>query len=130
MEPRARAPIGSVSVRGPDDVPILLHGFPTDQRFLRDIQRASLAVASTATTDAELRDLLQRALRAWYPRAEVRPREDLASVTRDERMWYVLRDGRVEPPRERIDRMHAVLSDARATAADSERAIERAQAVL
>lgn len=125
-----RAPMGSVSVRGPDDVQILLHAFPNDQRFARDIQRAALAVGTTAADQAEFRDLLQHALRAWYPRLEVRARDKMAAVSGDPMIWYVLRDGRVAPPRERLDRMHAALSDARATSADSERALERAEAVL
>jgi hypothetical protein len=37
--------------------------------------------------------LLERRLRARYPEAVVRPQSDLA-VTRNDRIWYVYRDGR------------------------------------
>jgi hypothetical protein len=138
-------PCGVDSVREPAGVPprehamtialpvsgqVVVRLFPHDPRFARDVRRAALAVRMSAGTEKELRDLLERALRAWYPHVEVRIREDLAGLLQEDRVWYVMRDGQVGNQRELTDRLYAALSDARATTAESDLAVQRAEAAL
>jgi hypothetical protein len=109
---------------------VLLKAFPHDAGFFRDIRRAALAVQSSASTERELLELLQSALRAWYPRLEVRPRDDLAGLSEGDRLWYVMRDGRVSGGRDEADRLYAVMSDARATTEETSLAVARAEAAI
>jgi hypothetical protein len=109
---------------------VLLRAFPHDAHFFRDIRRAALAVQSSASTEQQLLELLQSALRAWYPRLEIRPREDLAAIAQGDPLWYVMRDGRVGQGREDADRLYAVLSDARATTDEASLAVARAEAAV
>jgi len=109
---------------------VTIRAFPHDGRFLRDIRRAAVAVRGAAGTEGDFLDLLQRALRAWYPRVEIRPREGLAALAEEDRVWYVMREGKVRQPREQAERLYAALSDARATTAESDVAVERARAAM
>jgi len=130
MSPPAPGSDDRLKVPLPVTGEVIIHVFPHDARFVRDIRRAALAVRSTAASEADMRELLQRALRAWYPRIEVRVREDLASIVAEDRVWYVMRDGRAGRGRERSDRLYAAMSDARATTAEADVAVERAHATL
>jgi len=97
-----------------DGSAVTIRMFPNDARFVRDIERA-VAEAGVALPEDALRERLQARLRAWYPMVEVRARNDLAEIEPGEHLWYAMRDGHVGRPRERVDRLHAVMSDARVT---------------
>ena len=130
MNPRVPSPDEPLEIALPVRGRVTVRTFPHDGRFERDIRRAVLAVGNAASSEADLRELLQGALRAWYPRVEVRAREGLASLSEEDRVWYVMRDGQLHKAREQRDRLYAALSDARATTAESDVAVERAHATM
>jgi hypothetical protein len=129
MSQRESRPEQALTIGLPVAGEVVVRLFPHDRSFARDVRRAALAVRASARTEKELRDLLERALRAWYPHLQVRIREDLAGLLQEDRVWYVMRDGQIGNQRELTDRLYAALSDARATA-ESDLAVERAQAAL
>jgi hypothetical protein len=130
MSQRESRPEQAMTIALPVSGKVVVRLFPHDQRFARDVRRAALAVRLSAGTEKDLRDLLERALRAWYPHVEVRIREDLVGLVQDDRVWYVMRDGQIGNRRELTDRLYAALSDARATTAESDLAVERAEAAM
>jgi hypothetical protein len=113
---------------------VIIHCFPADDSFVRDLRRAAAsASAARAAADSELvglRDALVAALRAWYPLVALHEREDLASLTRREIVWYLFRDGRVRAQHEASDRLHHALAAARDTAALTDEAMDDAEATL
>jgi hypothetical protein len=127
MNPRASASDRRLSVALPVHGEVVLQPFPDDERFRRDIRRAVLAVRAGAASEAELWANLQRALQVWYPRLEIHVRDSLAGFREGDRIWYVLRDGRLRWNAEQSDRLYAALHDARATASESGLAMERAK---
>lgn len=119
-DPRPRSTLQAIA----GESVVTIRVFPHDERFVRDLERVLASLSSSTLSSPRLRSRLQASLRAWYPMFEVHRRDDLADLEPDEELWYAMRDGRIGRPRERIDRLHAVMSDARLTAAKSAEDIE------
>jgi len=113
-----------------NDVQIVIQAFPHDTNFVRDIGRALTQVRASATSESQLLVALRGALRMWYPRIEIQPRNPLAGLIAEEHVWYALRDGRVRRANDQANRLHAAMANARQTSADSEVAVERARAAM
>ena len=94
-----------------DGTTVVVHVFPDEPRFARDVQRVLLAVSPSAGTEADLRRMALRALHA-------------------ERLWYVFRDGQVRRPNATVDRLHRVMADARETETGAQLAMDHAAASL
>src|SRR5687768_4560978 len=97
----------SVSFSTADGASIIVRVFPEDRRLADDVRRAVRAATPRERSPEDARTSLESTLRAWYPRLRIRPREDLASLSEAEHVWYVMRDGRVHAPEPRLDRLHA-----------------------
>ena len=108
---------------------VLVRVFPRHARLAEDVRRVALAALGSSANDEELRANLERGLRAWYPRLTVRTREGLAMIDEHDRVWYVMRDGRV-PPDPGKDRLFAALASARDRKADSEAVLARARELV
>ena len=113
-----------------DGTTVVVHVFPDEPRFARDVQRVLLAVSPSAGTEADLRRMALRALRAWYPRVAIHPQDALAALVHAERLWYVFRDGQVRRPNATVDRLHRVMADARETETGAQLAMDHAAASL
>ena len=107
-----------------------MHAFPHERRFVEDVTRIALAIAPTETAERELRENVTSALRPWYPRIVIHRREDLAAVATGDVVWYAYRDGSVHRTLPHLDRLHAVLADARETAAGADAAMRHAAEML
>ena len=116
----------SVWIAAPDGRRITIRPFPDEPGFMADIRRLAIAVGPSAATEAELRDLLETALRARYPRLVIRARDSLATLAGDDQVWYVLRDGRVGRPNERLSRLHPSPADARRSWEARDNVVQRA----
>ena len=125
-----RAQGGTFVLDGPGGASIFLRIFPEEARLAEDARRAAEGLGDQASSLDELRAQLEKRLRAWYPRLAIRAREDLASLSQAEHVWYVLRDGRVHGPEPRLDRLHAAMATARDVKSDAARAIERARGTV
>jgi hypothetical protein len=106
---------------------ILIRTFPEDRRLAEDLQRAAGAALRAAAGDETLLERLEDALRPWYPRLTIHPREDLASLSGEDQVWYAMRDGHIHRPEPRLDRLHAALANARDVKSDSDEAIAHAR---
>lgn len=73
-----------------------MRAFPADQHFIENLRAAAAALATMTGDDDERREALEVTLRRSYPLVEVRVREELAGMSTTDRLWYALRDGRVE----------------------------------
>jgi hypothetical protein len=109
------------------DATIVVRTFPEDPRMAADMRRIADDLAARASGLEDLRRTLELQLRSWYPRMTIRPREQLASLSESEHVWYAMRDGHVHPPNERLDRLHAAMADARDVRSDSAEAMHRAK---
>ena len=104
--------------------------FPREPSFSRDVGRALKGIEASPASESQALISLRDALRAWYPRLEIQPRNELAGLAPHDRVWYVLRDGRVGRANDQTNRLHAALSKARETSEESDTAVERARAAL
>ena len=130
MGPREAKGRTTLRVTAADGSRVSIHVFPHDARFVRDVERALEGVGAPGLPEPQLRDRVEARLRGWYPMLELHRRDDLAEIDQDEVMWYALRDGYVSRPRQRIDRLHGVMSDARITSATSIAVLEQARRTL
>jgi len=130
MTPRPEHAEKPVSIELALGTRVTIHAFPNEAAFVRDIRRVALAANSDEADEARLRELVESGLRSWYPMVEVRRREALADLTGSEHAWYVIRDGRVGKPRERIDRLHAALEAARENEAIARTVLEHVRASM
>jgi hypothetical protein len=108
---------------------IIVRVFPEDRRLAEDARRVALAAAPDATDVDGLRQGTETGLRAWYPRAAIHVREDLAALNTVETLWYVMRDGRVHPDARR-DRLHNALATARDVTAEATQALLRSRELV
>lgn len=108
---------------------IVVHVFPDEEQLWRDVRKTALAITGESRNEPRLRASVQRALQRWYPHLIISRKEELASLA-DECVWYVMRDGRVRPPREGVDRLYRAMSDARDTQEASDASIDRARATI
>lgn len=120
----------SVSFATADGASIVVRVFPEDHRLAEDVRRAIRAATPRETSAEDTRTTLESALRAWYPRLRIRPREDLASLSEAEHVWYVMRDGRVHAPEPRLDRLHAALANARDVRTETGDVLTRARELV
>jgi hypothetical protein len=109
---------------------IQVHVFPDEKRLAADVVRAADSVAPEAGSDRELsRAAVEHRLRVWYPRLVIHSRTDFAAIVPSEEVWYVMRDGRIRRPDERIERLHAALATARDVTADADAALIRSRSI-
>jgi hypothetical protein len=121
---------GPRDVRIPGGSTIALHVFPDDPRLWRDISRVADRMGPDEVADPErLRSAIETALRAWYPRLTIHTRTDIAALMPSDEVWYVMRDGRVGRPDERIDRLHAALATARDITEEADAALSRSHQI-
>jgi hypothetical protein len=113
-----------------DGTRIAVHVFPKSGRLRDEARRLALELASTADTEVALRKLVEQALRLWYPRVTIGVRDDLAGFERHERVWYVMRDGRIHRPNELLDRFYGAMSEARDTYDETTHIMEWARVVM
>lgn len=130
MDARPRRHEESLWIGLSDGERIAIQIFPHDRGFARDVARALKAIGPSPASELDALASLRKVLRAWYPRLEIHPREALAGLAPHERLWYVLRDGRVRRADDQTNRLHAALSNARQTSADSDTAVAHARAAL
>ena len=117
----------SVSFSTADGASISVRVFPEDSRLAEDVRRAVRDATPRDQSAQAVRTSLESALRAWYPRLRIRPRDDLASLSEAEQVWYVMRDGRVHAPEPRLDRLHAAMANARDVRTESGEVLTRAR---
>ena len=103
MGTRNQRPAAAATIALTEGARITVHAFPNDARFIRDIATVLDEQAFSGDSAEGLPDRVRQALRAWYPQLEIRVRDDLASLSDLDRVWYVLRDGRVGVPHDRLD---------------------------
>jgi len=113
-----------------DGTVVVVHPFPEDAHVAADIERVATRLAAVEPRLTELREELEATLRAWYPRIAIRPREELATLSHAEHVWYAMRDGHVHTPDARLDRLHAAMATARDTREDANDAIARARDIV
>jgi hypothetical protein len=119
-----------VSFSTADGASIVVRVFPEDRRLAEDVRRAIGAATPREKSAEDARTTLEAALRAWYPRLRIRPREDLASLSEAEHVWYVMRDGRIHAPEPRLDRLHAALANARDVRTETGDVLTRARELV
>jgi len=109
---------------------VQLHVFPDEARLAADVAKAADAVDPEARSDRERwRAAVEQRLRTWYPRLVIHSRTDFAAIMPSEEVWYVMRDGRVRRPDDRIERLHAALATARDVTADADAALVRSRGI-
>jgi hypothetical protein len=117
-------------LRGAPGRMIQVHVFPDEKRLAADVARAADSVRDSAGSDDELsRAAVEQRLRAWYPRLVIHSRTEFAAIMPSEEVWYVMRDGRVRRPNDRIERLHAALATARDITADADAALIRSRTI-
>ena len=109
---------------------VQLHVFPDEARLAADVARAAALVDPEAHTDRERwRVAVEQRLRTWYPRLVIHSRTDFAAIMPSEEVWYVMRDGRVRRPDDRIERLHAALATARDVTEEADAALTRSRGI-
>ena len=83
--------------------PLSARIFPADGRLAQDLRRITEQLDPTLWTPAELPVEVEARLRLSYPRLIIRRREQLASLSETEDVWYVMRDGRVDVAESNLD---------------------------
>jgi hypothetical protein len=109
---------------------VVVRSFPHDERIAADVRRIALALSASVDSEAALRDRVERALRASYPRLVIRVRDELAGFDSHERVWYVIRDGRIHKPNRTLDRLYEAMGEARSTYDASVDLVGRAKASM
>jgi hypothetical protein len=120
----------TVSISTADGTTVVVRTFPEDPHVAADVLKVVSMIATPGSRPPQLLEELERGLRAWYPRMRIRPREELASLSQTEHVWYAMRDGRVHPPDSRLDRLHAAMATARDVTSDADHAIARARELV
>jgi hypothetical protein len=124
-----KARIRDIAVRWPGQTPIAIRVFPADPRFADEVQRVVDALAPSED-GAAVRRRIETELRRFYPRTTVHERTDFGAPDYADRLWYVLRDGRIRTPDPRIERLLSALAVARDVKADAVAAVDRAREVV
>ena len=123
-------PSANVSFERPGRTRIVVRLFPEGAGLARDLRRAMTIVASDGLSDEAFREALERQLRVWYPKLELRAREDLATIDIGELVWYALRDGRLRAPDSTRDRFYDALATSRELTSETGAALSRATDVV